>query len=422
MKIYWILFINLCTLINVFAQEEETIKLTPEEIEAAFLKQNLELIAERMNISIADAAVIQARLWDNPTLSVGDVNFWTPRSEPKATQFSIELSQLIQTANKRGKLVAMEKISKDMAIRQFEEVVRGLKIELRKSIYELMYLDAYQQVLKVQVESLSKLLESYTKQVVRGNLAKGEILRLQAALFEVENEMNEIQTERNAQQKTLKVLLNVGPLVTIEIINGDRPLESPEVLSITHLMQLADDYHPGLRLFKLQTSYCEKSLAYEKAQRVPDITVNASYDRYGGVWRNFVGFGISIGLPLLNRNQGAIKAAQIRREQSLYAARQQQQLVQHEITEVLNNYTLAYKFYKKITENALLEELDSMTDIYAKNLLNRNIGMAEYMDFMDTYKNNKHILLTTYKNVFNQYEELQFTVGTDLSLLNNNVQ
>lgn len=414
MKIYWILLISLFTLTNAFAQEEKTIKRTPEEIEATFLEQNLELIAEKMNVSIADAAIAQARLWDNPSLSVGDVNFWTPSSEPKATQFSIELSQLIQTANKRGKLVNMEKISKDMAIRQFEEVLRGLKAELRKSVNEIMYLDAYQQVLNVQVESLSRLLESYNKQVAQGNLAKGELLRLQAALFEVENESNEIQTEQNARQKTLKALLNAGPLATINIINNNKPVESPEELSIANLMQLASDYRPDLQIFKLQTHYFEKSLAYEKAQRVPDITLSAGYDRYGGVWRNFVGFGISIDIPLLNRNQGNIKAARIGREQSQYLVQQQQQLVQHEITEAFNNYALTYKFYKKMNENALLGELDSMLDVYARNLLNRNISMVEYMDFMDTYKNNKNTLLTTRKNVSNQYEELQFTVGTDL--------
>ena len=55
------------------------IRLSSDQIEAMFLKQNLALIAERMNVSIADAAIAEATVWDNPELSVGDINFWKRR-------------------------------------------------------------------------------------------------------------------------------------------------------------------------------------------------------------------------------------------------------------------------------------------------------------------------------------------------------
>lgn len=59
----------------------QNLKLTPTEIESIFLKQNLTLIAEQMNISIADAEIAQAKLWDNPTLSFNDINLWSSRSQ-----------------------------------------------------------------------------------------------------------------------------------------------------------------------------------------------------------------------------------------------------------------------------------------------------------------------------------------------------
>ena len=149
MKKYWsglafILFISVFTV-----QGQNFLRLTPSDIESLFLKQNLKLIAEQMNIDIADAEIVQAKLWDNPNLSVSGINLWSTKSQRdgnpelssplfgnfgKHTQFSVELSQLIQTANKRGKLVARDKISKEIAVQEFETVLRGLKSELRKSI------------------------------------------------------------------------------------------------------------------------------------------------------------------------------------------------------------------------------------------------------------------------------------------------
>jgi cobalt-zinc-cadmium efflux system outer membrane protein len=49
-------------------------------------------------------------------------------------------------------LVNREKISKEMAVSEFEEVLRGLKTELRNSIYELEYLQTYKKTLECQQE------------------------------------------------------------------------------------------------------------------------------------------------------------------------------------------------------------------------------------------------------------------------------
>ncbi|MBD8349639.1 TolC family protein [Dysgonomonas sp. HGC4] len=429
MKKYLLLLLSIFSLTNIKAQELQVLQLSAEQVEALFLKQNLQLIAEHLNIDIADAAIVQAKLWDNPEISVGQINLWSTdrqrEGEKEAipplfgsfarnTQFSIELSQLIQTAGKRGKLVKQEKISKEIAIQEFEEVFRGLKVELRKSINEIVYLQAYQKVLAQQEESLGQLTIAYQKQVAQGNIAKSELLRLQSALLELENEANDTQIDINEQQKGLKTLLNVPPSVVIKIIDNTKKVQDPTNLSLAELLAMASEYRPDVKASRLQTQYHEKSLAYEKAQRIPDLTVNANYDRYGGVWKDFIGFGVSFDIPFFNRNQGNIKAARINRDQSIHLAELQQNQAQHEVAEAFGNYALAYRFYKRVSENSLLSELDGMLTIYTKNLLNKNISMLEYIDFMDSYKTNKETLLSARKKVDTQFEELQYTVGSEI--------
>lgn len=429
MKKYLLLLLSIFSLTNIKAQEPQVLQLSAEQVEALFLKQNLQLIAEHLNIDIADAAIVQAKLWDNPEISVGQINLWSTdrqrEGEKEAipplfgsfgrnTQFSVELSQLIQTAGKRGKLVKQEKISKEIAIQEFEEVFRGLKVELRKSINEIVYLQAYQKVLAQQEKSLGQLTIAYQKQVAQGNIAKSELLRLQSALLELENEANDTQIDINEQQKGLKTLLNVPPSVVIEIIDNSKKIQDPTNLSLAELLAMASEYRPDVKASRLQTQYHEKSLAYEKAQRIPDLTVNANYDRYGGVWKDFVGFGVSFDIPFFNRNQGNIKAARINRDQSIHLAELQQNQAQHEVAEAFGNYALAYRFYKRVSENSLLSELDGMLTIYTKNLLNKNISMLEYIDFMDSYKTNKETLLSARKKVDTQFEELQYTVGSEI--------
>lgn len=422
-------FIGICLFSNIVAQEPPIITLTSQDVEVIFLQQNLELIAGRLNITMADASIAQAKLWENPTLSISDVNLWSTKSQREGekevipplfgsfarnTEFSIELSQLIQTANKRGKRIRMEQANKEISIQEFEDVLRSLKVELRQAVQEVIYLDAYREVLDKQINSLSLLINSYQKQVTQGNLAKSEVLRLQSALLDAENEYNEIRTELNAQQKNLKILLNADPFVYIRITGDTIGIQAPDQLILSDLMSIASGNRPDMKIYQSQTNYFEKALAYEKSQRVPDITFSANYDRYGGVWKDFIGFGVSIDLPFFNRNQGNIKMAKAGRDQSLILAQQKQNQIHHEIAEAYNNYSASYNFYRRITGNPLLQELDPMLDIYTKNLLNRNISMIEYIDFMEAYKSNKQAWLTARKNLRVQFEELQYSIGTNI--------
>lgn len=429
MKKYVFLLLILLSYLDTRAQEEQVLRLNAEQIEALFLKNNLELIASRFNIDIADAAILQARLWDNPSLSIGDVNLWSTRSQREGekevipplfgsfarnTEFSIELSQLVQTANKRGKLINREKVSKEIATQEFEDVLRSLKTELRKSIFEIQYLQSYLNILKNQSSSMEQVINSYKKSVEQGNIAKSELLRLQSSFLELESEINDTYTDLNDEQRTLKVLLNADSLIRIEIDESPLSTRNPEDLSFVHLLEIANGSRPDMKAYKLQTQFHEKSLAYEKSLRIPDLTFSASYDRHGGVWGNFIGFGVSMDLPFFNRNQGNVKAARISRDQSQYLVQQQQNVIEHEVAAAYRNYAFAYKFYEKLNGGSLLPELDNLLGMYYKNLLSRNVSMLEYIDFLDAYKTNKQTMLTAKKKIYTLFEELQYTIGTEI--------
>jgi len=408
--------------LSIYCQSIDTLRLNKEEIEAIFLKQNLVLIAEKMNISIADAEIIQAKLWDNPTLSVSDVNVWANNSQREIlreigasndnTQFALELSQLITTAGKRRKEVAVQKVSKEMAIQQFGETLRGMKTELRKSINEIVYLQNYEIILSEQVDVLARLIDSYEKQVKSGNLSKVELLRLQSSFLEMENEIYLLKIELNSQLKTIKSLLNLSPVSNIFILSDAK--SNPFLPLLQDLYSLAADNRPDLKLQKLQTDRFKKTLNLEKAKSIPDITLSANYDRYAGIWKNYFGFGLSFDLPVFNRNQGNFKVAAFSLEQSRFFEQQIQNEVFNEIAEAYNHYEQSLIFFRKISNNEILSELDDMLEVYAKNLLNRNISMLEFIDFMESYQKSKQIFFEMQKSVKNNFEELQYVVGIDL--------
>ena len=102
-------------LLNCAYPQQNEIKLSPAQIEYIFINNNIELMAEKLNISIADANIVQAKLWDNPQISIGGMNLWSTKSQreemtfpgsfAKHTQFTAELSQIISVSGDRKSVV-----------------------------------------------------------------------------------------------------------------------------------------------------------------------------------------------------------------------------------------------------------------------------------------------------------------------------
>ncbi len=413
--------------VHVSAQTD-TVYLSAAQIEDAFINRNLQLIAEKLNIDKAEAAVVQAKLWPNPTFTLDQVNLWATDAQRQGqaeiipplfgsfarnTEFALGLEQVIIMGGKRRKLVDMEKVSRDIAVQYFEELLRSLKVEVRNACAEMMYLQEYRKVSETRLTKLSALIGNYRRQVEQGNVSQSQLLRLQASLLEVRSEINEVQKDMNLQQKNLKVLLNTSAPTYIILTADETTIKSPENMSYGQLIDLAETSRPDLKEAMFQSDYFEKSLKYEKSQRVPDLTFLASYDREGNCMRDFVGFGFSLDLPFFNRNQGNIKTAQINLRQSQTMIEHKQSEVRNEVYLALQNYATAYNFNRQIDEE-LISNLDGMLESYTRNFIDKNIGIVEFLDFFDAYKDNKNTVLTAQKDVKISFEELRYAVGTEL--------
>lgn len=414
---------------KIYGQIENTdISLTPRQIESVFLERNLGLIAEKMNVSVADAEIIQAKLWDNPSFSINDLNLWSTGAQRdgetipplfgsfgRNMQFSVELSQIINLSGKRGKRVAMQKVSRDMALTRSKQLLKCLKLELRKSIAELIYNQSYKNILLKQRESLESIVTAYKKQYYNGNISKSDMLRLQSAQYQLDNEINIINTELNGLQKTMRNLLCIQSTGDIRVTPEEINFPQPMTISLESLINHASESHPDIILQRQQTGYYKKSEKYEKSLRVPDLNISVGYDRRGGVWRDFIGFGIGIDIPVFNRNQGAIKAAEIYTRQSEVLAVQQENAIRNELAEAYNNYINTYHMYEKSSKDNFSEEMDGMLGVFTKNMIDRNISIVEYMDFFGSYLSSKNIVLTVRKEMSLRYEELQYAAGTEIN-------
>lgn len=405
---------------------KDTIVLSRKQAETLFLEKNISLISEKLNIDIAEAQVIQAKLWPNPTLTVGEINLWSNATAQQlpplwgnygtTQQVNAELEQLIQTAGKRKKMIAMEKVNAEIAKEYFKTFLRNLKIEFRGNLTELQYNQAQEAVYQKQLSSMQTLLKAYANQVKQGNVGKGEYIRLKATELQFLKEISDLQKDNNALQKELKVLMNLPAESFIKLTEeGFVPDNtSIENLNIGNLMASAVENRPDMKVLKLGNDYNDTKYKYEKAMRTPDVTLGVSYDRGASLMNDFVGVGFSLDLPFFNRNKGNIKAAKLAIDQGKLQTEEKTKTIQSEVLQSYEDLLVTQKLYESVEAN-YEGDLDKLLEAYRKNFMQKNTSMLEYLDFVDAYLDNKSILLNSKMDLNKNLEELRYISGQEIN-------
>lgn len=407
------------------AQAKDTLLVSRAEAEAIFLKNNLRLLSEKLNIDQAEAQVIQAKLWPNPRLEVGEINLWSnAKSEQlppisgnwgKTSEVTVGLEQLIYTARKRKKLMAMEQVGVEIAQEYFQDFLRILKVEFRNNLTQLQYVEEKQNVYKKQLASIQKLLNAYSNQVKQGNISKSEFIRLKASELEFVKQLSDLQKENNQLQKELKTLMNLPPQSYLKISMDQfvPELNKMENINLAVLASTALENRPDVKASVLEEKYNNRKYKYELSQRTPDVTLLASYDRGGNIMNDFVGVGFALDLPFFSRNQGNIKASKIEIQKSQYMKEEKNNQAQNEVIQAYEDLVVAKKLYENI-EASYEKDLDLLLESHQKNFALRNTSMLEYLDFVNAYLENKTIILDSKKELNEHFEELQFVVGKEL--------
>lgn len=403
------------------AQEVAENRLQKSEIEEVFLVHNLSLMAQRFQLKQAEAAVLQAKLWPNPNISISEVNLWKNSSSEslpalignygRHQQVQIELEQTIELAGKRKKRVQLQLLEKQNAQLQFEELLRNLKYDLRSQCLDLQVFQEKERLYANQVDIFHKLAQSYQNQWKAGNVSEMDYLRIQSETIAFGNKLNEIQQEKIAKMNDVARYLGAkGKVLSIADTLG-----SPAFIANRRdeWKIMALDNRSDYKIIHNEFKKGQAQLDIEKAERVPDLKVSLNYDRGGNIMRDFVGVGVAMDLPLFNRNQGNIRVATLELEKNKVEIEQFRIDIEREI-DFLSSRLSNLEASLKSTDNGFDGQLDVALERYVRNFQERRLTIVEFIDFINNYMENKESLLERRAKYLQYREELTYLVGKDI--------
>jgi cobalt-zinc-cadmium efflux system outer membrane protein len=159
--------------------------------------------------------------------------------------------------------------------------------------------------------------------------------------------------------------------------------------------------------------YQLQNLTYQKALAVPDVTFAPEYDHNSNYIPHYYGLGISLPLPVFNKNKGNIKSAN-------YNVKQQEVIVQNADIELQNNISNSYNKLLALlkisndSEQVFYEKYTQMFNNIITSYEHKQISLLEFMDFFDTYKDVQNQHYQSKLNLQLVSEELNYHTGIDV--------
>lgn len=397
----------------LFAQH----KMSLSDCENAFRENNLQLLAQQYNISMADADIIQAKIWELPQVS-GYVNAYNPE-EKKAFDAGrskgAEISQLIYLGGKKKNEVAFAKSNKELAQLQFNQLLTELRTQLRNTYYSLFYENQKTESISRQLGFMNDLLEAYKVQQKKGNVSLRDQVRLQSIVTQLNSDKTEIRNTIIALQQNLKLLTGIQDEIIPELsepesaeLLASQPFGDSSVLKEKAVQNNAD-YLYNVKLIDNSKLFAQ----WQKSLNTPDLNLGLEYDQNSGTFRNEINLKVGIPIPLWKTNKGNLEKANFAVQQSQKNAEFQKLNLETQVESAYQTWKNRFDLFNQLKVQDV-QDLETVYNGIMKNFRNGNISLIEFTDFTESYSQTVLQMYEMKKQILISAEELSNLVQTKI--------
>ena len=409
--------VSLCA--GFYLHAQDTLRITLPEAENLFTSKNLSLLAERYNIDIAKAQVIQARLYNNPNFQFAG-NIYDPENQKAfdigghTGEFVVGIQQTILLAGKRNKAIKLAETSVVLSENKFYDLLRTLRYTLRSDFYQAYFIQSSISAYQVQIASLENLNSTYQQLSAKGIVTLKDAVRIQSLLYSLKAEQTSLQNQFNDLEAEMQLLMRNNRVWFIPVSNINvAAIPQIRLTSLQMLIDTAMTNRYDLKAAQNSVVYSQQNYRLQKAMATPDLSLGVNFDKRGSFVEDASFFNLGIDLPFFNRNQGNIKASKSAIEQNKLLLDLQSQTVENEVQNAYAKALNTDKMLQSVDPN-FRNEFEQLLKSVTENFQRRNISLLEFTDFYDSYKQNVLQLNQLQSERMQAIESLNFTIGKTL--------
>ena len=286
----------------------QTAELTLAQALTLAQTQNPELAAFSWEIKAHQGMVEQAKLLPNPEIGLG-VEKILGEEETRgftSAETTLQLNPLIELGGKRASRQKIADLERDLAGWDYETTRLNILATASKAFFELLTAQEHLQLGRKNLQLSEEVFETVNIRVQAGKASPLEKNRAQIVVSKNRIALNNhVRTLEAARQNLSSTWGSTKPHFGKTVGNLEGISEPPSLASIA--LRLTQNPEIARQQTEIELQNARLSLA--KAIAVPDLTVGAGIKRHEDIDDYTFLFGVSMALPIFDRNQGGISAA-----------------------------------------------------------------------------------------------------------------
>ncbi|MDQ7089458.1 MAG: TolC family protein [Methylococcales bacterium] len=329
------------------ADEPRGVLVLSQALSLALL-QNPNLDVFSKEIRIQEALQLQAGLRPNPTFNASASNFGNSAYEGfDGEAVSLELSQLIELGGKRAARIKAAGITQELANWDYETKRMDVLTQVAQAFIQVLAAQESLILAKKMQEVADKMTATVSALFEAGNVASVE--KIKAQVMQSTTGIKLMRAEKKLAMARNTLAATWGSYQPhFESVIGD--LNTIKKLPTLSYLWEQLRLNPDLARWTDEISQRHALMELEQSKAIPDVTVTL------GINNNLIPneyamlAGISIPLPLFDRNQGNISAARYRVSQAEDEQRSRQLNIKTALNTTYQQLQIAYQEIETLDE------------------------------------------------------------------------
>jgi cobalt-zinc-cadmium efflux system outer membrane protein len=375
------------------------------------LASNAYLAAIRLDVERARARLRQAGLRPNPTIDFEQsTGKFTGSVGERETSIGFALP--LELNGQRQRRIDLAQAELEAAEAEVADRERRLTAEIQAA-----YVEALAAIRELEITEGLNSLDVQTARIVEARITEGESAPIELNLLRTE--VDRLKSRRalvegrlQATLLRLKILVGASPDEQLRLREGlAAPVLHKPPTSLEAAIDIAMRVRPDLRLARLGEKVAGAGFELARAQGRPDVTAFTKYsssravfdDAPAGAFRDkdkLLTFGISISVPLFNRNQGAKAEAVTAIAQAKRRREFAEQTVKAEVASAYARYEAAQSALAIFEQGVLArsaQNIKSIRGAYELGAFRMTELLAEQRRLLDSEREYTEALTERYK-------------------------
>ncbi|ABM42033.1 outer membrane efflux protein [Acidovorax sp. JS42] len=265
------------------------------------LEGNPEVAAAKRQWEATEGQVLQGRSRPNPELAY---SLEDTRSKTRTQSWQLNLP--VELGGKRAARTKAAEKTREQAQAQLSELQATVRANVAAAYFDVLTAQERLVLARDSAALAKSSTDTVSKRVAAGKVSPVEESKARVAEAGVRVELAQAASEqRNALSRLFALLGRIDAPYTV--LEG-KAENLPSVPSLADLQPLISSA-PGVVLARIEVDRRKALTALEQSKRVPDVTVSVGMQRSNETQRNVLLFGVSVPLPVFDRNQGNLLEA-----------------------------------------------------------------------------------------------------------------